>query len=119
MILANTMTKLKELLPGSQLSEVMPCATEGKCNIHLRIDPTRASGVLDITKLAEALESSGQYQDVTSSLDLGLIRLKSGIKDITILASGRIVVKAADDKDDAAKVLADLAQIIVDSKSLL
>jgi len=96
----------------------MPCATEGKCNIHLRIDPERTSDVLDIPKLAKAIEESGKYPAAKTLPDLGLIKLGSGIADISILGSGRIVVKKADDREHAVKLLIPLAKLIKDSGSL-
>ncbi len=110
-------SKIKEFLPDSELSEIRPCTTPGKVQFHLTVggseDPTAKR--LDVRKLAGLLEDAGGFTDIKHSEDLGVARARSGGAEISVLASGRAVVRKAEDEEEAGRMLEKLAPLLKDS----
>jgi len=114
--------EIKGLLPDSQISEVKPCTTEGKCQIHMRVTAANLdvlTKIIDVKKFCSVLKESQKFQDVKCSAELGLIKATVDEAELSVLASGRIVIKNADNVKEAYEILAELAHLLDESKSFL
>jgi ArsR family metal-binding transcriptional regulator len=108
---------IDELFPHSEISEEKPCSSQGKVQVHLRLD-TRKSPLEKLVKvsvLADFVKKGGKYDKVSFSASLGLIKLEKDGTDINIMASGRIIVKNVKNVEEAIKFLDDIATSINDS----
>lgn len=107
-------SKIRKSLPDCELSEIRPCATPGKVQFHLLVSgknpPTNK--IIDITQLAGLLEGDDKFKEVKSSTDLGVVKAGYGDVEISALASGRVVVKKADDEEHAQQLLEVLAPLL-------
>ncbi|MBN2518376.1 MAG: hypothetical protein JXB14_06010 [Candidatus Altiarchaeota archaeon] len=114
--------KIKKAFPDSQISEVKPCTTDGRCQIHMRVRSTGVDALerlLDIEKLCNALGGAKDFTDIKCSKELGLLKAVFRETEISVLASGRIVVKKAKTDKEAHRVLYELVVLIGKSKSFL
>jgi ArsR family metal-binding transcriptional regulator len=112
-------SKIEKYLPGCKISEIRPCTTEGKIQIHLKVKPGEnvPQKVLDINKLIVLMQELKPFQNLKYSKELGVVKANYGRAEISILASGRIVLKEVADESEAQNILEVLAPIL--SKSLI
>jgi len=100
-------------LPGCELSELRPCTTPGKVQFHLLVScGPPAQKVIDIQKLEGLLSADKMFSGITSSAELGVVKASCSGAEISVLASGRVVVKKAADEREAVKVLSAIATSI-------
>ena len=109
-------SKVKKILPDCELSEIRPCTTPGKVQFHLLVKQSErpTAKVLDVTKL-EKLMHGGEFKNIVSSKELGVVKANLGVTTISILASGRVVVRKAENEEAAQKLLEDLAPTLKQS----
>lgn len=110
-------SKIEAILPDSKLGEIRPCTTPGKLQFHLLVKDRRnlSSKILDIPKLTKALSNDKRFSEVKSSEELGVVKAKYGEAEITVLMSGRIVVKKTSSEGEAQETLENLAPLVRDS----
>jgi len=107
-------TKIQKILPNCELGEIRPCLTKGKVQFHLlvvgRKDPmTRA---LNLRKLETLMAKDKRFSDIRSSEELGVIKASYKGAEMSILASGRVVVRKANDESHAKELLEALAPML-------
>ena len=110
-------SKIKKLLPESELSEIQPCTTKGKVQFHLLLSGKReiTHKILDISYLAGAMDADKNFSDIKKSPELGVVKAKYENADLSVLASGRVVVRNVDDEKQAQNILETLAPILKNS----
>jgi ArsR family metal-binding transcriptional regulator len=110
-------SKIRKILPDCELSELRPCATAGKVQFHLlvagRKDPMKT--VIDVLKLEKLLSSDKRFSKIKSSSELGVVKASYGSVEISVLASGRVVVKKANDERTSQEILETLAPMLKES----
>ena len=111
------LNKIRKYLPNSEASSVHPCTTPGKVQFHLMADKTKGptDDVLDITGLFERLNKDDFFNKVKHSLELKVVRASIGETVLSILGSGRIVIRKVENEKDAQRILEHLAPYIRDS----
>jgi len=107
-------SKIKSLLPGSEISEIRPCTAPGKLQFHLMVGGRGdlMTRIVDISMLAILLEEHPLFSDVKASQELGVVRARYKDVELSILASGRAVVKKVSDRKEAQDILEALAPLI-------
>lgn len=105
---------IKKSLPGAELSEVKPCTTAGKVQLHLLVAGRKdlMTKVLDINKLEKVIKGDKRFSSVKASAELGVVKATYGGAEISALASGRVVVKKAEDEKKAHELLENLAPLL-------
>jgi ArsR family metal-binding transcriptional regulator len=110
-------SKIEAILPDCKLGEIRPCTKPGLLQFHLLVKDLKdlTSKVIDIPKLTKILSNDGRFIEVKSSEELGVVKAKYGEAEITILMSGRIVVKKTSSEGEAQEILENLAPLVRDS----
>lgn len=110
-------TKIKKILPKSELGEIRPCTAPGKVQFHLlvagKVELSRK--VIDIKKLEKTMQSSDKFLGIKMSKELGVVKASYKGAEISILQSGRVVVRQANDEKHAQELLENLAPMLKDA----
>ncbi len=106
--------KIKKFLPDAELSELRPCATAGKVQLHLLVSGKKApmKKAIDVPRLERLLSSDKRFSKIKSSGELGVVKASYGSAEMSVLASGRVVVKEADDEKKSQEILEALAPML-------
>jgi ArsR family metal-binding transcriptional regulator len=104
-------SEIKKSLPDCRLSDIRPCTTPGTLQFHLLVDAEAPpmQKIIDFKRLVGLIppEFEKKYSE-----ELGVLKIKDGRAEISILASGRVVVKKAENEKEALKILKMLTPII-------
>jgi ArsR family metal-binding transcriptional regulator len=65
--------------------------------------------IIDTLTLKNLLLDVKGFGDITESSALGVVKAKSRDADVSVMASGRVVVRGASDESTAKEILEDLA----------
>lgn len=87
--------------------------------MHLRVysgsDPV--SKVLDLGNLSSLMQDMKQVQNLKYSEELGVIKADFGHSNISILASGRVILKEVNNESQAQEIFETLSPLL--QKSLI
>lgn len=108
--------KISKILPKSEVSEIRPCTSAAKIQFHMLVDSTKeiTKRIIDIDAMASLLSDSSHFSNVSQNADLGVVKTiyGSGPAEISILASGRVVVRQTKDEKEAEEILLSLAPLL-------
>jgi hypothetical protein len=68
-----------------------------------------------VEKIAALLEKDPTFTGIRASAELGVVKCNFDSLELSILASGRVVVKKAPDEDAAKRVIESLAPVLKQS----
>jgi ArsR family metal-binding transcriptional regulator len=110
-------SKIREHLPNCEASEVRPCTSPGKIQFHLRADKTSSptEEIINTDKLYKFVKKSYLFENVKHSPDLKVVKANIGDARLSVLGSGRIVLRRTGDEKRAQEILEELAPLIKDS----
>jgi len=110
-------SNIEKILPNCQLSELRPCASHQKVQFHLIIEGKKdiTEKIVDIPKLTDLLKSHNAFNEIKFSTELGVVKARYSGAKISVLASGRVVVREVDNEELAKELLEVLAPLLKNS----